>query len=329
MVVHARFSVETQVTTWNSGWGYGWGWGPTTTQVTQIPLGTMIVDLVDAKNNQLVWRGIANDTLQPGKQPEEREKKLRKVMAGLFAGYPPTAEVSDPFALLEDRLGHRFVERELLVRALTHASFANEAEPAAKVVDNETLEFLGDSVLGFLVAERLFRSHPDWEQGTLTKARAEIVSEASLAETARRLDLGPLLRLASSDERSGGRDRDARLADALEAVVAGVFLDGGLEAARIAVARLFDADLDALEPEELLRRDAKSALQERAQAEGKALPRYRLLSESGPDHEKRFVYEVRYGSGDELFATGEGASKKEAQRAAARAALDLLSARGG
>ena len=90
MVVHARFSVETQVTTWNSGWGYGWGWGPTTTQVTQIPLGTMIVDLVDAKNNQLVWRGIANDTLQPGKQPEEREKKLRKVMAGLFAGYPPT-----------------------------------------------------------------------------------------------------------------------------------------------------------------------------------------------------------------------------------------------
>ncbi len=237
--------------------------------------------------------------------------------------------MSDPFAFLEDRLGHRFVERELLVRALTHASFANEAEPAAKVVDNETLEFLGDSVLGFLVAERLFRSHPGWEQGTLTKARAEIVSEASLAETARRLDLGPLLRLASSDERSGGRDRDARLADALEAVVAGVFLDGGLEAARIAVARLFDADLDALEPEELLRRDAKSALQERAQAEGNALPRYRLLSESGPDHEKRFVYEVRYGSGDELFATGEGASKKEAQRAAARAALDRLSARSG
>ncbi len=89
MVVHARFSVETQVTTWNSGWGYGWGWGPTTTQVTQIPLGTMIVDLVDAKNNQLVWRGIANDTLQPDKQPEEREKKLRTVMAGLFADYPP------------------------------------------------------------------------------------------------------------------------------------------------------------------------------------------------------------------------------------------------
>jgi len=91
MVVHARLAVETQVTTWNAGWGYGWGWGPgpAVTQVTQIPVGTMIVDLVDAKSDQLVWRGIANDTLQPGKEPEEREEKLRKVMAGLFASYPP------------------------------------------------------------------------------------------------------------------------------------------------------------------------------------------------------------------------------------------------
>jgi ribonuclease-3 len=234
----------------------------------------------------------------------------------------------DSLTALEEALDHRFTDRALLVRALTHASFANEAEPAANVMDNETLEFLGDSVLGFLVAERLYRSHPDWEQGTLTKARAEIVSEASLAETGRRLSLGPLLRLASSDERAGGRDRDARLADALEAIVAAVFLDGGVDGARKVVARLFDADLAALEPEELSRRDAKSALQEQAQADGKPLPRYRLLSESGPDHEKRFVYEVRYGSGDEVSATGEGATKKEAQRAAARAALDRLSARG-
>jgi ribonuclease-3 len=238
------------------------------------------------------------------------------------------AAEQDPLTALEEALDHRFTDRGLLVRALIHASFANEAEPAANVVDNETLEFLGDSVLGFLVAERLYRSHPDWEQGTLTKARAEIVSEASLAETGRRLSLGPLLRLASSDERAGGRDRDARLADALEAIVAAAFLDGGGDAARKVVARLFDSDLAFLEPEELSRRDAKSALQEQAQADGKPLPRYRLLSESGPDHEKRFVYEVRYGSGDEVSATGEGATKKEAQRAAARAALDRLSARG-
>ena len=236
--------------------------------------------------------------------------------------------MSDSHTLLEERLGHRFADRGLLVRALTHASYANEAEPAANVLDNETLEFLGDSVLGFLVSDRLYRAHPDWEQGTLTKARAEIVSEAFLAETGRRLSLGPLLRLASSDERAGGRDRDARLADALEAIVAAVVLDGGLDAARNVVARLFDADLAALEPEELSRRDAKSTLQEQAQADGMPLPRYRLLSESGPDHEKRFLYEVRYGSGDEISATGEGASKKEAQRAAARAALDRLSARG-
>jgi ribonuclease-3 len=231
-------------------------------------------------------------------------------------------------AHLEEALDHCFTDRGLLVQALTHASFANEAEPAANVLDNETLEFLGDSVLGFLVADRLYRSHPDWEQGTLTKARAEIVSEASLAETARRLGLGPLLRLASSDERAGGRDRDARLADALEAIVAAVFLDGGIEAARNIVVRLFDADLAALVPDELLQRDSKSALQEKAQAEGKPLPRYRLLSESGPDHDKRFIYEVRYGAGDDLTATGEGATKKEAQRAAARAALDGLSAPG-
>ncbi|MFI5180359.1 MAG: ribonuclease III [Thermoanaerobaculia bacterium] len=233
-----------------------------------------------------------------------------------------------PLSALEEALGHRFRDRTLLLRALTHASFANEADPAARVEDNETLEFLGDSVLGFLVAERLYRSNPGWAQGTLTKARAEIVSEASLAETGRRLGLGSLLRLASSDERAGGRDRDARLADAFEALVAAVFLDGGIDATRGVVARLYDEALAALEPDELLRRDSKSALQERAQAEGKALPRYRLLSESGPDHEKRFVYEVRYGSGDEVCATGEGATKKEAQRAAARAALELLSARG-
>jgi ribonuclease-3 len=237
-------------------------------------------------------------------------------------------DAADPLRLLEQSLGHSFRDRALLLRALTHASFANEAPPASGAADNETLEFLGDSVLGFLVTERLYRARPDWAQGTLTKARAELVSETFLAETGRSFGLGPLLRVAASDERAGGRDRDARLADAVEAVVAAVYLDGGIDAARGVVARLCDEALAALEPDELLRRDAKSALQEQAQAEGKPLPRYRLLSESGPDHDKRFVYEVRYGAGDELTTTGEGATKKEAQREAARAALDLLSAKG-
>jgi ribonuclease-3 len=240
--------------------------------------------------------------------------------------------VSDPLAALEERLGHRFRDRSLLVRALTHSSFANEADPKAGVKDNETLEFLGDSVLGFLVADLLFRSRPDWGQGWLTKARAELVSEAAFADLGRSLGLGTHLRLAPAEERAGGRERDARLADAFEALVAAIFLDAGLEAARAAVERLFADDLSSLDPGELSRRDFKSALQERAQAEGKPLPRYRLLSETGPDHAKRFVYEVRYGMPEELAATGEGPSKKEAQREAAGAALaelDRLSAKGG
>ena len=238
--------------------------------------------------------------------------------------------MTEPLDALEERLGHRFRDRALLLRALTHSSFANEADPAAGVADNETLEFLGDSVLGFLVADLLFRSHPEWGQGYLTKARAELVSEGAFADKGRNLGLGTLLRLARTDERAGGRERDARLADAFEALVAAVYLDAGLDVARTVVERLFSADLAALDPGELSRRDFKSALQERAQADGKPLPRYRLLSESGPDHEKRFVYEVRFGEGDELTATGEGPSKKEAQREAARAAmaaLDRLSAR--
>lgn len=234
----------------------------------------------------------------------------------------------DSLEALEEVLGHRFGDRGLLVRALTHSSYANEADPKEGVKDNETLEFLGDSALGFLVADLLFRAHPEWGQGWLTKARAELVSEAFFAEKARSLGLGALLRLSPTDERAGGRDRDARLADAFEALAAAVFLDGGLDALRALVERLFEEDLAALEPEGLSRRDAKSALQERAQAEGKPLPRYRLLSESGPDHEKVFVYEVRYGEGDELISTGEGPSKKEAQREAARTAFDLLSAKG-
>ena len=239
---------------------------------------------------------------------------------------PPTGR--DPLLVLEEAVGHRFSDRSLLLRALTHSSFANEADPKAGVLDNETLEFLGDSVLGFVVADLLFRAHPDWGQGWLTKARAELVSETFFAEKGRSLGLGPFLRLSPTDERAGGRERDARLADAFEALVASVYLDGGLDAARGFAERIFSADLRALDPADLSLRDAKSALQERAQAEGKPLPRYRLLSESGPDHDKRFVYEVLYGAEGELRATGEGPTKKEAQREAARAALDLLSAKG-
>jgi ribonuclease-3 len=225
----------------------------------------------------------------------------------------------DAIDALERALGHRFRDSVLLRRALTHASFANEN---ADVEDNEKLEFLGDSVLNFLVTEKLFAAFPLEGEGTLSKARSQLVSEEHFAALARRVGLGSALLLSPGEERSGGRERDARLADAFEAVFAALLLDGGIEAARAATGRLFDADVAALDLGELYLRDPKTALQERAQAEGKSLPVYLLVEESGPPHDRRFAYEVSYGEG--ISARGEGNSKKDAQRAAADALLKRL-----
>ena len=225
----------------------------------------------------------------------------------------------DVFDALERTLGHRFRDPAFLLQALTHASYANETEDAE---DNETLEFLGDSVLNFLVTEKLFAAFPLEGEGTLSKARSLLVSEEHFAALARRIGLGPLLRLSPGEERAGGRDRDARLADALEAVFAALLLDGGVEAARAAAGLLFDADVAALDLGEMHRRDPKTALQERAQSEGRPLPVYRLVEESGPPHERLFAYEVSYGEG--ISTRGEGSSKKDAQRNAADAALKRL-----
>jgi ribonuclease III len=230
-----------------------------------------------------------------------------------------SADTEDALGALERALGHRFRDSVLLRRALTHASFANENE---NVEDNEKLEFLGDSVLNFLVAEKLFAAFPLGNEGTLSKARSQLVSEEHFAALARRVGLGSVLLLSPGEERAGGRDRDARLADAFEAVFAALLLDGGIEAARAAAGRLFDDDLAALDLGDLHRRDPKTALQERAQAEGKPLPDYLLVEESGPPHDRRFTYEVSYGEG--IRARGEGNSKKDAQRNAADALLKRM-----
>lgn len=227
----------------------------------------------------------------------------------------------DQLAEFEEALGYRFRDRALLERALTHSSYANDAPRSGDVRDNETLEFLGDSVLGFLVAEMLFEAFPDFREGRLSKARAHLVSEPSFARLARELGIGDLLLLAPGESRSGGRVRESLLADAFEAVFAAVTLDSGLPAAREAARRLFAPAIAELDPGELSFHDYKTALQELAQGEGKPLPAYRLLSESGPDHRKEFVYEVAYD--DEISASGRGPTKKEAQRQAAKAALAL------
>jgi len=231
----------------------------------------------------------------------------------------------DQLRALEGALGHDFADRSLLERALTHSSFANEEPRDANVRDNETLEFLGDSILGFLVAEQLFEAYPDFREGALSKARSHLVSEGHFAAKARELDLGNVLRLAAGESRSGGRVRDSLLADAFEAVFAAVYLDAGLDKTRALIRALFAADIARLDPGDLSFHDHKTVLQELAQGEGKELPVYRLVEESGPDHAKRFVYEVDFAG--EMKATGLGASKKQAQRQAAKALLAMRMAR--
>lgn len=240
---------------------------------------------------------------------------------------PPPADPppADPFQAVQRALDHSFSDAALLRRALTHSSFANEAPRSDAVRDNETFEFFGDSLLGFLVAELLFEAYPDFREGALSKAKAHLVSEGHFARLARALGLQEALLLAAGESRTGGRLKDSILADAFEAVFAALYLDAGLDAARRLARRLFSDDVAALDPAELSFHDYKTTLQEIAQAEGRALPEYRLVAESGPDHAKTFVFEVRLD--DALRASGEGPSKKEAQRQAAKGLLARL--RGG
>ena len=219
----------------------------------------------------------------------------------------------------QGRIGHTFLEPLHLLRALTHKSYAHESRDS-DVPDNETLEFLGDSVLGFIVGERLFEQFPEMDEGALSKMKAFLVSAPSLARKARAYRLGEVLRVGVGEERSGGRNKDSLLADAFEAVIAAVYLDSGLEAARRLVLGTFGRDISDIDHTDLLFHDFKTALQEVAQSRGIALPEYTVMEERGPDHSKTFVVEVRVGA---VTARGEGTSKKEAQQRAAREALDM------
>jgi ribonuclease-3 len=223
----------------------------------------------------------------------------------------------------EQRLGYTFQQRELLRRALTHKSYSHEAKDE-HVRHNETFEFLGDSVLGFVVGDLLFRQFPDLDEGALSKMKAFLVSAPSLAKKAHAYGMGEVILLGVGEEKTGGRKKDSLLANLFEAVIAAIFLDGGIDAARQLIERSFLDDIKSIDEQDLLFQDYKTALQELAQGDGLQLPEYHVVAEVGPDHDKTFVVEVKVGS---LTARGEGSSKKEAQQQAARLAMRAYAAR--
>ena len=215
---------------------------------------------------------------------------------------------------LLEALGHAFRDEAWLADALTHRSFVNEKPNLARA-DNERLEFLGDAVLGMSIAALLAEVHPDAGEGELTRLRADVVCEASLARVAIQLQLGEALRLGRGEERSGGREKPRLLASAMEAVVGAVLADGGATAALALVERLFAEQVRGASAE----RDAKSRLQERVQSERGRTPTYRVLASSGPDHAR--VFRVAVVVDDDVLGEGEGRSKGEAESRAAEDAL--------
>jgi ribonuclease III len=222
---------------------------------------------------------------------------------------------------LEERLSFKFRDPSLALAAVTHKSWANEHRDENDGADNERLEFLGDAVVDLAVSHRLMDRYPLAQEGELSKLRALIVSEEGLARVARLLRLGDLLLLGRGEEMTGGREKSSVLADALEAVIGAVYLCGGLEAVLPIVDQHFGEALAGV-AEGRSGSDFKTLLQEEAQLRLKVSPRYRVVSESGPEHEK--VFEVEVMAGDRVSARAQGRSKKEAEQAAARQALALL-----
>jgi ribonuclease III len=221
---------------------------------------------------------------------------------------------------LEEYLSCSFSNLSLLDNALVHRSYVNE-KLSSSFKDNERLEFLGDAVLDLCISDLLMKNYPDYTEGQLSKLRASIVNEQPLAELARNFQIGSFILLGKGEESSGGRSKASILANTFEAVIAAVYLDGGFERAREFIRRLFAPFI-----EEGIRRityrDYKTALQEFSQNRFKEIPRYALIGEYGPDHDK--IFEIRLTIPDIIETTGEGKSKKEAEQSAAHKALDEL-----
>ena len=236
---------------------------------------------------------------------------------------------------LEEKLGYHFQRHELIDQALTHSSQAREVEalgvpdPSARRGDNEMLEFLGDAVLGLVTTESLFHRFPGLQEGHLSKLRAHLVGQRHLLRVAEQLQVGHYLRLGRGEEKSGGRNKATLLVDALEAILAALYLDGGWAVARDFILRtIVEPELANmnLETSEIPVMDFKSALQERLQAEGMPQPVYALVKEEGPEHRKTFTVEVRVPEpdADNFVARAQGATKKRAEQEAARQVLEHL-----
>ena len=251
--------------------------------------------------------------------PADLADHARRVIAEHLEQVPAGVVLSlgQSLALLERRIGYRFRDSGLLEHALTHTSKAHE-DATGGVVDNESLEFLGDAVLGFVIADLLYREFPQFQEGQKSKAKAAMVSTAALAALAERIGLGQYLLLGRGEEKTGGRRKQALLADGCEALIAALYLDGGIDAARtFLLDELADEIAHVRSPDFL--RDYKSALQERLQSTGRPLPVYVVTAEVGPEHDKRFHVTVRVGP--DVLADSVGKTKKEAEQAAAKEAL--------
>jgi ribonuclease-3 len=222
---------------------------------------------------------------------------------------------------LQFELRYTFKNTQLLTRALTHSSHANER--AISDGDNEQLEFLGDSVLGFLVSDFLFRAHPGLMEGQLSKLKGFFVSSANLVKYAERINLGDYLQLGKGEEKTGGRTKQALLVDALEAIIGAIYLDSGIEEVRRVILNFFEPQIEDVGDSGRQVQDFKTALQEELQAQHRGRAEYGITSEDGPDHQKLFTVEVAVAG--EPLAQGIGLTKKAAEQAAARQALERVS----
>ena len=228
--------------------------------------------------------------------------------------------MSTHLSQLELLLEYTFNDQNLLLQALTHPSYLHEAVTHGSG-DYQRLEFIGDAVLGMLLAEMLYDRYPEWHEGDLSQLRSRLAGQDVLAERARVLGIGEYFLLGRGEEQTSGREKDSILADVLESLIAALYRDGGLHAARTFVARIFGELIKA--PDLLvLGRDAKSALQEYLSSSNYPPPEYRLIEESGPPHDRLFIFQLL--SGDRIIGSGQGKSKKAAQQAAAAQALDTV-----